>query len=75
MKLFPINPEPGTVYISSRGGRFVCLRVLDSYQHNAVLQNALSGYTFIAHHIKRREDNSIEWEYSSQGHFLKEGKK
>lgn len=70
MSILPFTPEPGRSYKLPYGGVFRCLRVVDKYQRNAVMQNVLSGWTILAHHIYKDEKGMISWDYSSQGHFL-----
>lgn len=69
MRLHPFTPEPGDLCELPFGGRYVCVRVTDNRQHNAMLKNILSGWTIEAHHIYKREDGRVEWDYSSGGHF------
>ncbi len=64
------NPEPRRVYSNAGGGTYTCLANLDD-QGTAVMQNSVSGWTLTAHGIGVYEDGSIDWDYSTGGHFAK----
>lgn len=61
-----ITPEQGMVYKNKGGGEFLCIK---GFAGNAVMQNVASGWTFNANGIILYEDGSIEWDYSTGGHF------
>lgn len=61
-----ITPEREKIYKNRGGGEFRCIRGLDG---NAVMQNIASGWTFKANRIFQYEDGTIEWDYSTGGHF------
>lgn len=60
-------PVPGEVYENAGGGRFECTDRDPST--TAQMTNIASGWTCIAHNIVRYEDGTIEWDYSTGGHF------
>lgn len=66
MKYTRFTPEKGKIYKNKGGGTFKCLR---GFQGNAVMVNVLSGWTFKANGCLEYEDGSIEWDYSTGGHF------
>lgn len=72
MKLTKLLPTAGTQYKLPYGGMFECLEVTEPNQCNAIMRNIQSGWTIEAHHIYLREDDCIEWDYSSGGTFTKE---
>lgn len=61
-----IIPERGKVYKNKGGGEFLCIRGFDG---NAIMQNTASGWTFKANGVIQYEDDSVEWDYSTGGHF------
>lgn len=63
-------PSIDGIYENAGGGMFRCeLPLGDSC--DAWMQNTASGWTLLAHGIVRYEDGTIEWDYSTQGHFEK----
>ena len=58
--------QEGQIYKNRGGGMFRCLRVT---QDGAIAQNIKSGWTFFAHVITVYEDRTIEWDFSTGGHF------
>ncbi len=63
-----ITPEQGKIYTNKGGGEFICLR---GYKGDAVMKNTKSGWTFKAHGVQQYENGTIEWDYSTGGHFDK----
>lgn len=64
-----ITPEEGKVYTNKGGGEFLCLT---SYHGgDACMRNVKSGWTFMAHGVQQYENGTIEWDYSTGGHFDK----
>ena len=61
------TPVEGKAYENAGGGRYICLAVLSDRE--AKVQNTVSGWTCYAHGIVRYEDGTIEWDYSTGGHF------
>lgn len=67
-KLF--TPQPETGYRNQGGGIFDCIGTPDPEHADAVLmRNRASGWTFYAHGIGIYDDGSIDWDYSTDGHF------
>lgn len=66
MKGKRITPERGKIYKNKGGGEFLCIR---GYDGDAIMQNIASRWTFVAHGIIQYDDDSIEWDYSTGGHF------
>lgn len=62
-----ITPEQGKIYKNKGGGTFLCIR---GFGGNAIMSNTASGWTFKAHGVIQYDDGSIEWDYSTEGHFL-----
>ena len=60
-------PIPGEVYENAGGGRFKCTS--RESRTTAWMTNVASGWECYAHNIVRYEDGSIEWDYSTDGHF------
>ena len=66
MNRIRITPKQGKVYKNKGGGEFLCIR---GEAGNVVMQNTVSGWTFKASGVFQYEDGSIEWDYSTRGHF------
>ena len=67
VKLFP---TVGQNYVDPRRmSRYVCLYV-DS-DGTAIMQNVASKWTFRAHGLGMYEDGSVDWDYSTEGRFVK----
>lgn len=68
MKKF--NPEAGMLYTYNNPtvGKFWCISSCQVVGQ-ATLQNAESGWTFVAHGCRQYKDGTIDWAYSSGRHF------
>ena len=64
-------PQMGEEYENAGGGRYLCTRSWDEDTWTARFMNTASGWTCLAHGIVRYEDGTIEWDYSTGGHFEK----
>lgn len=64
----PFAPTRGGVYENAGGGRYLCESC--SSPASAWMINVASGWSFTAKGIVRYEDGTIEWDYSTDGHFL-----
>lgn len=62
------TPVPGQIYRNHGGGEYRCLDWLGDVYH-AVMQNTVSGWTLLAHGCKIYPDGTIDWDFSSGGHF------
>ncbi len=60
-------PEQGKRYTNAGGGTFLCLR--SEPNGEAVMQNVKSLWTFEAHGCGIYEDGTMDWDYSTGGHF------
>lgn len=66
----PFTPQPGAEYKIRSGGAYVCIGTPDPEHGDAVLmRSTASGWTFYAHGIGIYDDGSIDWNYSTGGHF------
>ena len=65
----PAALTEGKTYRNNGGGWYRCIKVIDS--ENALLANNASGWTFEAHGTAMYEDGTIDWDYSTGGHFEK----
>lgn len=64
----PFTPQSGTGYRNQGGGNFVCIAATE--QNDVfIMQNQESGWTLDAHGIGIYDDGSIDWDYSTGGHF------
>ncbi len=64
----PFTPQPGTGYKNQGGGIFDCIDTTEQ-SDVFIMRNRVSGWTFNAHGVGIYEDNSIDWNYSTGGHF------
>ena len=62
------TPEPGRTYTNAGGGTFLCLETR-SEPGLAVMRNVKSFWTLLAHGCGVYEDGTIDWDYSTGGHF------
>lgn len=65
----PFKPIQGNTY-TNRGdanAKYLCIQDCDL----SIMQNVSSGWTFIAHGVGIYEDGTIDWDYSTGGHFRK----
>ncbi len=60
----------GEIYKNKNGGSFRCLESYDD--GDALVQNVASGWTCWAHVVTMYDDGTIEWDYSTAGHFPQE---
>ena len=63
-------PTEGRTYENAGGGTYLC-KYVRKETCDAWMQNTASGWTCLAHGIVRYEDGTIEWDYSTCGHFEK----
>jgi len=68
MDLF--NPKRRVLYTHRNPavGKFWCITASRT-AGRAVLQNAESGWTFVAHNCRQYADGKIDWDYSTGGEF------
>ena len=62
------EPAAGETYRNVSGGSYRCLRAGHG-SSSAMMVNVKSGWTFIAHGLRRYFDGCIEWDYSTDGCF------
>lgn len=62
------SPKEGCVYENESGGKYICVR--DGYSA-ATMENIKSGWRFIAHGIGIYPDGKIDWDYSTDGGFMR----
>lgn len=76
-----IVPIVGQTYINRNGGEYRCTgnnlylndaqkqRALSLGEHIAYMERVKDGWSLIAHGVIQYEDGTIEWNYSTGGHF------
>lgn len=81
MKKTYIMPVIGQVYTNRNGGQYRCINnmIYDSGkraqevvalgEHTATMERIKDGWTLVAHGISAYEDGTVEWIYSTCGHF------
>ncbi|WP_302619012.1 hypothetical protein [uncultured Oscillibacter sp.] len=69
MKKYPqlIDPVEGRIYMNNNSSAYRCTRRINS--ETAVMVRETDGWTLIAHQVRRLENGSIEWDYSTSGHW------
>lgn len=63
------SPAPGMIYNNRGGGSYRCMKT--NYDGTPVFQNIASGWTLSAHGCGVYPDGSIDWDFSTGGHFEK----
>lgn len=61
-------PKVGRVYRNQGGGEYRCTGTMPD--GSARFMNMASGWILNAHGIGMYEDGSIDWDYSTDGHFV-----
>ena len=74
-----IRPEIGQTYTLRSGGEYRCLWVNNTDlvhrgECSAVLIRDKDGWKLTAHGVQQNEDGTIEWNYSTGGHWSEEKK-
>lgn len=76
-----IVPAVGKIYTNRSGGEFRCIYVthygddaleqwvVEHGEHIATFERVKDGWTLDAHGTQKYEDGTIEWNYSTGGHF------
>lgn len=76
-----IIPVVGQIYTNRNGGEYRCVhshiymsddskrRSLSLGEHTATMERVKDGWSLIAHGVIQYEDGTIEWNYSTGGHF------
>ena len=73
-KLRRITPEKGKIYTLHSGGHYLCVEVLpDESPAGAVLHRVSDGYILNAHGLCAYQDGTIQWDYSTGGHWPDRG--
>ena len=65
----PFAPVCGEVYENAGGGRYLC-ESREGNASSAWFTNVASGWHCLAKGIVRYEDGTIEWDRSTDGHFV-----
>lgn len=69
MKREKFTPKVGEIYRNQGGGTFRCLWASGDRLGEAQMQNIASGWTLDAHGCGIYEDGTMDWDYSTGGHF------
>lgn len=67
-------PVVGGVYQNRNGKSYLCMRVMEQKHPSdtmAVFKRQPDGWTLTAHGISKYEDGTVEWNYSTKGHWPK----
>lgn len=62
-----IIPREGVTYRNRGGGTYRCVRRVDD--GTAAMVREPDGWTFDAHGVRQYRDGTIEWDYSTGGHW------
>ena len=63
------NLEIGKKYKNHNGSEYVCRA---NYSHSTVLERIKDSWTLEAHGICIYDDGTIEWDYSTGGHWVRD---
>lgn len=58
--------EKGEIYRNRGGGAYMCNDIVPD---GAIMTNIESGWRCTVHNITRFDNGTIEWDYSTNGHF------
>lgn len=61
--------QVGKIYKNRNGSTYIC-KVVNS--NSAILERESDGWTLTAWGIGQHENGTIEWDYSTQGHWKRE---
>lgn len=67
MRAHYVQLEAGRVYRNRGGGKYWC--IAGDGDAVARMQNTASGWMLLAHGTQMYPDGTIEWNYSTEGHF------
>lgn len=67
MRAHYVQLEPGRMYRNRGGGTYRC--ITGAGDAVARMQNTASGWMLLAHGTQMYPDGTIEWNYSTEGHF------
>lgn len=59
---------PGCTYANHNGSDYLCKSIPDD--NSAVMERVKDGWTLVAHGIQKYGDGTIEWDYSTGGHWV-----
>ena len=60
---------PGCTYTNHNGSDYLCKSISDD--NSAVMERVQDGWTLVAHGIQMYGDGTIEWDYSTGGHWIR----
>lgn len=60
----------GQIYTNHNGSDYLCKSITDD--NSAEMERVTDGWTLVAHGLQKHEDGTIEWDYSTGGHWAKE---
>jgi len=60
---------PDCTYTNHNGSDYLCKSIPDD--HSAEMERVKDGWTLVAHGIEKYGDGTIEWDYSTGGHWVK----
>lgn len=63
-----ITPVEGETYHNRNGAAYLCLSS-GLVEGTATMRHTVSGWTLTAHGVRQYEDGTIEWDYSTDGHW------
>ncbi len=72
MKYTYITPVPGQVYTNKNGDTYICRNRnsdIPGHSMTATFERQKDGWTLIAHGIAQYDDGTIEWDFSTGGHW------
>lgn len=65
------SPSLGVVYRNRGGGEYICVNNAWNKPYDAVMENVKSGWRATMHGVLLYADGTIEWDYSTGGHWTR----
>ena len=60
---------PGHTYTNHNGSEYLCKSISEC--SSAIMERVKNGWTLVAHGIQMYGDGTIEWDYSTGGHWTR----
>ena len=71
MRAIRITPKVGETYLNKGGGSYICRDNFRIPTECSIMERVSDGYTLTAHGVMQYDDGSIEWDFSTDGHWAR----
>lgn len=70
LKEYPVRiaPQIGEIYTNRNGGEYLCTNICNE---SVIMERLKDGWTLEAHGVRQYSDGTIEWDYSTGGHWAR----